>query len=64
MMLCLNISVIAVINIKVVDYRCFILEISKSKAIHLLKNYALKDRRYIQKCIPASRIESIDILKI
>ena len=43
-MLCLNLSNIAIISVKGVDYRCFIHDISKSNAIHLLKNSALFDR--------------------
>ena len=42
--LCLNISDIAIIAVKVVDYPCIIHDISKSEAIHLLNNSALDDR--------------------
>ena len=46
-MLCLNISDIAIITVKRADYRWNIHDISKSEAIHLLKNYVLKDCGYI-----------------
>ena len=42
-----NISDIAIITIKNVDYRCIIHNVSKSKAIILLKNSALENRGYI-----------------
>ena len=45
--LCFNISDIAIITVKGVDCRCIICNISKSEAIHLLKNSSLKDRGYI-----------------
>ena len=44
---CLNISDIAIITVKGVDYYCIIHEISKSKASHLLENSMLEDRGYI-----------------
>ena len=44
MMLGVNISDIAIINIKGVDYRCIIYGISKSEAINLLANYVLEER--------------------
>ena len=43
-MLSINISNIAVITIKNIDYRCIIHNTSKSGAINLLKNSILKDR--------------------
>ena len=46
-MLCLNISYIAVITIKGVDYRCIIHEISNSEAINSLKGSVLDDHGYI-----------------
>ena len=46
-MLCLNISDIAIIFVKAVKYCCIIHDISKSEAIHLLKNSVFKDRGYI-----------------
>ena len=45
---CFNISDIAIITIKRVDYCCIIHDISKSKAIHLLENSVLDDRGYIK----------------
>ena len=42
-MLCLNISNIAIITVKRVDYRCVIYKISKSEAINLLENSVLED---------------------
>ena len=45
-MLCLNISDITIITVKNVDYRCIIHNISKCKAINLLKNFLLEDRGY------------------
>ena len=44
MMFCLNVSDIAIITVKSVDYRCIIHDISKSKAILLLENSVLEDR--------------------
>ena len=46
-MLSVNISDIAIITVKNVDYRCIIHNISKSEAINLLKNSVLEYRRYI-----------------
>ena len=45
--LCLNISDIAIITVKNVDYRCIIHNIGKSEAINLLKNSVLENRGYI-----------------
>ena len=42
-MLCLNISDIAIINVKGVDYCCIIQDINKSEAISLLKNHSVLD---------------------
>ena len=42
-----NISDVAVITVKNVDYHCIIHNISKSEAINLLKNSVLEDRGYI-----------------
>ena len=42
-----NFSDIAIATAKNVDFRCVIHNISKSDAIHLLKNSVLDDRRYI-----------------
>ena len=44
-MLCLNISDIAIITVKDVDYHCIIHEISKSEAIRLLENSVLDECR-------------------
>ena len=46
-MLSVNISDIAIITVKNVDYRCIIHNISKSEAINLLENSVLKDRAYM-----------------
>ena len=46
-MLCLNISDVAIITVKGNDNGCIILNISKSEAIRLLKNYVLDDCGYI-----------------
>ena len=45
-MLCVNISNIAIMTIKTVDY-CIIHNISKSEAIHLLENSVLENVGYI-----------------
>ena len=45
--LSVNISHIAIITVKNIDYRCIIHSISKSKAINLLKNSVLEDGGYI-----------------
>ena len=44
MILCLNISDIAIITVNGVDYRSKIHHISKSEAIYLLNNSVLDDR--------------------
>ena len=43
-MLSFNISDIAIITVKNVDYRCIIHNITKSEAINLLESSALEDR--------------------
>ena len=48
--LSVNMSDIAIITVKNVDYRCIIHNIIKSEAINLLKNY-VGNRVYIQKNI-------------
>ena len=48
-MLIVNISDIAIITIKNVDYRCIIHNINKSEAINLLKKYVLENREYVYK---------------
>ena len=50
-MLSVNISDIAIITIKTVDYRCIIHHISKSEATNLLESYVLEDRGCIQKIL-------------
>ena len=45
--LCLDISDIAIITVKGVDYHCIIHEINESEAIHFLENYGLKYYIYI-----------------
>ena len=46
-MLCLDISDIAIITVKNVDYRCIMYNISKTEAINLLENSGLENRSYI-----------------
>ena len=46
--LCLNISDIAIITVKGVEFRCIIHEIRKSKAIQLLENTGLDNFGYIK----------------
>ena len=46
-MISVDISDIAVITIKNVDYRCIVHNIIKSDAINLLGNSVLEDRGYI-----------------
>ena len=46
-MLSVNMSDIAIITVKNVDYRCIIYDISKSEAINFFKNYDLENRSYI-----------------
>ena len=43
-MLSVNVSDIAIITIKKVDYRCIVHNISKSEAGNLLENSVLEDR--------------------
>ena len=47
LMLCLKVSDITIIAVKGIDHCCFIHDISKYDAIHLLENYVLDDRGYI-----------------
>ena len=49
MMLCLNLSDIAIIAVKRFDYRYIIHGISRSETIHLLENSVGGDRGYIYK---------------
>ena len=51
-MLCIDISDIALMTVKNVDYRCIIHNISKSEAINLLEKSVLEDRGYIEKILP------------
>ena len=46
-MLNVNISKIAIITVKNVDYRCIIKNLSKSEAINLLENSVLENCGYI-----------------
>ena len=46
-MLTVNISDVAIITVKNVDYCCIIHKISKSEAIDLLKNSVHEDRGYL-----------------
>ena len=46
-MLSVNISDVTIVTVKNVDYRCFILNISKSETINLLKISVREDRAYI-----------------
>ena len=46
-MLCVNISDIVIIDVKKVEYRCSIHNISKSGAIRLLEDSVLDDCGYI-----------------
>ena len=46
-MLCLNISDIANITVKSVDYRCIMYNITKSEATYLLENSVLEDLGYL-----------------
>ena len=46
-MLSVNISDIAIITVKIVDYHCIIHNIAKSEPFTLLKNSALEDRGYM-----------------
>ena len=59
-MLIVNISDIAIITIKNVDYRCIIHNINKSEAINLLKKYVLENREYVYKkyCLNSESTQS------
>ena len=50
-MMCINISDIAFITVKNVDYRCIMYNITKSAAINLLENSMLEDRGYDKKVL-------------
>ena len=43
---CVNISNVAIITVKNVDYCCIIYDISKSEAINYLKNSVLENHGY------------------
>ena len=43
-MMCMNLSDIAISNIKCADYRCIISEISKNEAINLMQNANLNEK--------------------
>ena len=47
MIFCLNLSDIAIITAKNVDYHCIIYDIGKSERVYLLENSVLDDREYI-----------------
>ena len=44
LMISMNLSVIAILNIKCSDYRCFINRISKNEAINLMQNVDLTEK--------------------
>ena len=46
-MLCLNLTDIAIITFRNVEYRCIIYNITKSDVINLLENSVFNDRGYI-----------------
>ena len=46
-MLCLNLSKIAIITVKGIDYFCIIHDMSKSEAIHLPEHSVLDDPGYM-----------------
>ena len=50
-MLSVNVSIIAVITVKNVNYRSIVHFISKSEAINLSKSYVLEDPGYISKTL-------------
>ena len=47
-MMCFNISNIAIITVKGIDYRFIVNDIRKSEAINFLENSVLDDRGYIK----------------
>ena len=54
-----NISDIAIITVKNIDYCCIIHTISKSEAINLLKDSVLEDHGYVKKyCLKFQSIQS------
>ena len=55
-----NVSDIAIITVKGVDYGCIIHDITKSEAIHLVENSVLDDCWYIKKCIYKESILKIE----
>ena len=59
-MLSVNVSDIAIITIKKIDYRCIVHNISKSEAGNLLENSVLEDRGSIYKknCLKFKSIQS------
>ena len=55
-MLCLNISHIAIITAKGVDYCCIIFDISKFEGICLLENFVFQDCGYIKEISIKNRV--------
>ena len=52
--MCLNISHIAIVTVKNVDYCSIIHDVNKSEAINLSENYVLEGHGYIQKIMSVS----------
>ena len=60
----MNLSDIAILNIKGSDYHCIISRISKSQAIKLLQNIDLTEKRNIIKPNTKSNFEAVNVLQI
>ena len=58
-MLSVNISDIAIITVKNVDYHCIIYNISKSEGINSLKNYVLENRGTYEKYCPYKSVMNV-----
>ena len=63
-MMSMNLSDIAILNIKGSDYHCIISRISKSQAIKLLQNIDLTEKRNIIKPNTKSNFEAVNVLQI
>ena len=60
----MNLSDIAILNIKGSDYHCIISRISKSQAIKLLQNIDLTEKRNIIKPNTKNNFEAVNVLQI
>ena len=60
----MNLSDIAILNIKGSDYHCIISRISKSQAIKLLQNIDLTEKKEHYKTKHQEQFEAVNVLQI